>query len=190
MFYKFCVVLVRFIMLFVVRLKREGIENIPKNGALILAVNHKSDLDPVVTAITCPRQLTFMAKKELFKNPVFGALIKKLGAFPVNRGIGDISAVKAAFSIFKKEGVMLIFPEGGRVKKGQTRRAKPGVAMIAQKACVPVVPVHIIGDFKWTHKVIVRYGKPITYTEYEKKKLSGEEIQALADNVLEKIYKL
>ena len=190
MFYWVCVRLLQFVFLFMFRIKREGHENIPLNGAAILAVNHKSAYDPIVAGMTCPRKLHFMAKAELFKNKLFGKLIKKLGAFPVHRGGGDINAIKTAFKIFDDGNMMLIFPEGKRVKEGQKRRAKPGVAMFAQKACVPVIPVHIDGEYKWMSKITVRYGQPICFEEYKDQKLSAEEIQNLADDVLEKIYSI
>ncbi len=189
MFYKFAIYVVRFLMLFVVRVRKKGTENVPKEGPVIVAFNHSSDLDPVVAGITCPRQLNFMAKSELFQNKLFGGLIKRLGAFPVHRGKGDIGAIKTAFRIFENNGAMLIFPEGGRVKHGKRVKAKPGVALIAQRSGVPVIPVHIIGEYKWMHKITVCYGKPISFEEYKGKKLSGDEIQQLADNVLEEIYK-
>lgn len=190
MFYQFAIILVRIAMLFMFRVKCVGKENVPKKGGVILAINHKSDFDPVIIGITSPRQLSFMAKAELFENRFFGGLISRLGAFPVHRGKGDVSALKASFKILKDDGAMLIFPEGGRVKNGKKSRAKSGVAMIAQKMCVPVIPVYIDGDYKWMHKITVIYGEPISFEEYRDKKLSGDEIQLLADNVLEKIYSL
>lgn len=189
MLYNFGVHFMRFVLFFAFRVRRKGIENVPKEGPVILAFNHTSNLDPVVAGITSPRQLNFMAKSELFKNKLFGGLIKRLGAFPVHRGRGDVGAIKTAFKIFENNGVMLIFPEGGRVKPGQRVKAKPGVALIAQRSGVPVVPVHIIGEYKWMHKISVCYGKPIDFCKYKGRKLTGDEIQELADNVLEEIYK-
>lgn len=189
MLYNIAKHLVHFVIGFKFRLKSEGRENVPKEGPVIIAVNHKSNNDPVVTAIACPRELSFMAKEELFKNKLFGALIKKLGAFPIRRGAGDIGAVKTAFKIFKADGAMLIFPEGGRVKNGAKRRAKPGVAMLASRSGVPVIPVYIDGDYRFGSTVTVKFGKAISFAEYVGKKLSGDEIQELADMVLEEIYK-
>ncbi len=190
MLYSIAVRVVRFVFFFMFRLKITGTENVPKEGGVILAINHKSDFDPMLVAITSPRKLNFMAKAELFKNKLFGGLIKRLGAFPVNRGSGDVGALKVSFKILKDEGAMLIFPEGGRVKNGEKRRAKSGVAMIAQKMCVPVVPVYIGGEYKWMHKVTVTYGEPMSFEEYRDKKLSGDEIQLIADDVLKTIYSL
>lgn len=190
MFYWVCVRLLQFLLLFAFRIKKTGVENIPTEGGAMLAVNHKCLLDPIIAGITCPRRLKFMAKAELFKNKLFGGLIKTLGAFPVHRGSGDVGAIKSALKIINDGNMMLIFPEGGRVKSGQSRRAKPGVALIAQKACVPVIPVHIDGEYKWMSKLTVRYGEPIDFEEYKGQKLSAEEIQNLADGVLEKIYSM
>lgn len=190
MFYWVCVRIVQFAMLFCFRVKRVGKNNIPKDGGAILAINHKSLFDPIMVGITSPRRLNFMAKAELFKNKLFGGLIKKLGAFPVHRGSGDVAALKTAFKILDADGTMLIFPEGGRVKNGERRKAKTGVAMIAQKKCVPVIPVYIDGNYRWMSKMTVTYGEAISFEEYKDKKLSGDEVQALADNVLEKIYSL
>ena len=190
MFYRLCVKLVQIAMLFCFRIKTIGKNNIPIEGGVILAVIHKSNFDPIIIGITSPRQLSFMAKAELFENKIFGGLIKKLGAFPIHRGSGDVAALKTAFKILDSERTMLIFPEGGRVKKGEKRRAKTGVAMIAQKKCVPVVPVFIDGDYKWMGKITVIYGNPISFEEYRNVKLSGEKIQEIADGVLNKIYSL
>lgn len=190
MFYRFAICVVRFFMFFFIRLKGEGIENIPKNEPIIIAYNHKSNFDPVVAGLTCPRQLCFMAKTELFKNKFFGGLIKRLGAFPVNRGKGDIGAIKTALNIFKENGTMLIFPEGGRMKNGKRIKAKPGVAVIARMGGVKVVPAHIKGEYKWMHKVTVTYGEPMDFEQYKGSKLSGDELQALADDVLDRIYSL
>lgn len=190
MFYSFCVHFVRIIMHFLFPIKVYGTENIPKEGGVIIAVNHKSNFDPVVAGITCPRKLRFMAKSELFKNKFFGSLITKLGAFPVQRGVGDIGAIKSAFKIFKNGETMLIFPEGGRVKNGKKRRAKPGVALIAKKANVPVVPVLIDGEYKWMRRINVIYGKPIYSSENGEESLTTENLQNFADEILDAIYGL
>lgn len=172
------------------RMKVEGKENIPKEGGMILAVNHRSNLDPVIAGYSCPRPLTFMAKSELFKNPIFGKLITALGAFPVHRGSGDIAAIRSAFSILKDGRAMLIFPEGHRVKEGETPKAQPGVAMIAQRAKVPVIPVFIEGKFRWLSKITVHYGKAVDLTEYYDKRISSAECQEMADKILKEMYAL
>lgn len=188
-FYRFGRAIVKFGVFFKFRVKAVGIENIPKDGAAILAVNHSSNHDPVMVGITCPRDLKFMAKAELFKNKFIGGILLRLGAFPVHRGKGDLAAIKTALKIFNDGGMMLIFPEGGRGKDGKARRAKPGVALIAQKSGVPVIPVHITGKYKYMGRVTVNYGKPIPFEQYKGIRMNSEEIQSLADGILEEIYK-
>lgn len=190
MFYNICYAIVRFVMLFVFRIKVVGGENIPEEGGVIAAFNHTSNWDPVIAGLSCPRPLRFMAKEELFENFVFGALIKKLGAFPVHRGKGDIGAIKSSLKILGEGEAMLMFPEGHRIKDGRKVKAKPGVALIAQRAQVPIVPVNISGEYKWMHRVTVTYGKPVSLEEYYGQKLEQEKIQGIADNVLDEIRNL
>ena len=182
--------ILHFVAIILYRVKKVGEENVPKEGAFVLCGNHVHALDAPAIVLSAKRKVVFIAKAELFENRFFGGIISRLGAFPVHRGKGDVSALKASFKILKDDGAMLIFPEGGRVKNGKKSRAKSGVAMIAQKMCVPVIPVYIDGDYKWMHKITVIYGEPISFEEYRDKKLSGDEIQLLADNVLETIYSL
>lgn len=186
MFYKTAKVILRFIMLFVFRIEFKGGENMPGEGGVILASNHKSYWDPVVLALASPRKLRFMAKSELFKNKLFGGLITALGAFPVQRGKGDIGAVKSALTILKGDGVMLIFPEGKRCKD-DTAEAKPGAVMLAARARVPVVPAYISGKYRWFSKITVTFGEPIYYEEYYEKKAVVSELQQSSDMLIKKM---
>ncbi len=190
-FYYFCCSLVRIALFFSFRIKTVGRENVPKKGGAIIAVNHRSNWDVLIAGVECPRMLRFMAKSELFKNKFFGGLIKRLGAFPVQRGKGDVGAIKGALGILKRNHVMLMFPEGRRMRNGQkAEHAKAGVGMIAAHANVPVIPVYIAGEYKWMNKITIIFGKPITYEEYTGQKLSSEQVQQLSDDVLHKIYAL
>ncbi len=171
------------------RIKTIGKENIVSGGA-ILAANHKSNWDPLAVWATCPRKLSFMAKSELFKFKPFGALLRKLEVFPVNRGKGDISAVKTSLSILKNENAMMMFPEGTRILDGTRGQAKPGVVMLAHRAQVPVIPIKICGKFRLFSKITVIYGEPIYFDEYYGEKLSGDKMQELSDSVMDKIYSL
>ncbi len=169
-------------------MKRVGYdENVPRTGGVIFAFNHTSNWDPVIAGITSKRHIRFMAKEELFKNPIFGAIIKGLGAFPVHRGAGDIGAMRAAFKILGEGSAMLMFPEGRRIKDGRRVKAKPGIVVIAQRAKVPIIPVCIDGKYSWMHKITVTYGKPISLEEYYGKKLEIEKIQQIADGVLDDV---
>lgn len=190
MFYKVCRAIVRFVMLFVFRFEFSGRENIPESGGVIIAYNHRSNWDPIIAGLSSPRQLTFMAKEELFRIPLFAWLIRKLGAFPIRRGKGDVGAVKASLSILKSGKCMLMFPEGHRIKDGKIVKAKAGVAVIAQHAQVKIVPACISGEYKWLHKIKVTYGKPITLEEYYDQRLEQKKLQEIADGVLNTIREL
>ncbi len=181
---RFCIFLVRVFVLFVFRVKVEGKENFPQSGGAILAVNHRSNWDVIVIGVITPRILRFMAKAELFKNKLFGSVISMLGAFPVKRGKGDIGAIKSAMGILKNGEVMLMFPEGRR-SVGDTASAKGGVVVISQMAEVPIIPAYISGEYKFMRKLTIRFGEPITISKDQK--LTGEEVQQKADDVMKKI---
>ena len=163
----------------------EGRENIPKDRNYIVVSNHTSYLDPPILGVSMTEPLTYMAKEELFHFKPFGWLIKKLGAFPVNRSGGDIGAVKTALKLLKNGHRMVIFPEGGRSKKkGELRHGKSGAVMLAAKTGVGLLPVGISADFKFRGRVKVTIGKYIDFSEYSGKKLSAEEMQKITDDVL------
>lgn len=184
MFYGIVKALLRFIMLFVFRIKINGRENVPLEGGAIIASNHKSYWDPVMLALASPRKLSFMAKSELFKNKFFAKLITDLGAFPVHRGKGDLGAVKAALTILKGEGVMVIFPEGTRDRDDSVTEAKPGAVMLAIKSKIPIVPAYISGKYHWFSKVTVTFGKPVYYEDFYEKKAVVSELQDLSNDLL------
>lgn len=188
MFYKVAAAICALICKIAFKFKVAGLENIPAEGAFILAPNHKSFFDPVVVAVKCKRQIRFMAKAELFKNKLFGKIITALGAFPLQRGKGDIAAIKAAFSILKEGNVLLMFPQGKRIKDDSRGNLKTGVAVIAHKMQVPVVPVSICGKYKFRSKITVTYGKPIYFDEFYGQKLDDETTTKLAAIIYEGIF--
>ena len=190
MFYRVILAIVKTFLYLVFRLMVNGAENMPETGGVVLAVNHRSNWDPVLAGLASPRQLTFMAKEELFKNPLFGGLISKLGAFPVKRGSGDVGAFRAAMKILGDGGVMLIFPQGHRVKDGSRGKVGAGVTSIAQRGKVPVVPMYISGSYKWMSKMTVNIGKPISLEEYYGKKLTNAEQHEIAEKIMDKMWEL
>jgi len=116
------------------RLEVHGEENIPQRGAVVLAINHLSLLDPPVVGEAANRRVHYMAKAELFGNPVFGYIIKCLGVFPVRRGAADKTAIKTGISYLKAQEVVAVFPEGTRSKNGKLGRVGSGAFMMAVAA--------------------------------------------------------
>ncbi|MDY6053993.1 MAG: lysophospholipid acyltransferase family protein, partial [Anaerovibrio sp.] len=102
MFYKILKVIFRFTFNLLFSPKVIGAENVPKEGAMIMAANHMSNWDPPILGTYLPRTVGYMAKEELFKPAIAGAIIKSLNAFPVKRGASDRGAIKMALNILKK----------------------------------------------------------------------------------------
>ncbi len=153
-------------------LKIIGRSNVPMTGPVILAPNHVSFFDPPVVACGSPRALTFLAKEELFKPPVFGPLIRSVNAFPLKRGEGDTSAMRLALQKLAEGHCLIMFPEGTRGDGKTLGPMQSGVAMLAKRSGAKVVPVGVYG----THKILpkgrklprfsrlrVAYGEPFTY---------------------------
>ena len=184
MFYKIIVAIIKFFLFFIFRVEVKGRENVPTEGSAMMAVNHRSNWDPVIVAVTSPRKLRFMAKSELFKNKLIGKLLTSFGAFPIQRGKGDVGAIKGALTLLKNGELMLIFPEGTRVKEGENVEAKPGTVMLAIRSHVPVIPTYISGKYRWFSKITITFGEPIYYDEYYDTKPVVEELQRITNELM------
>ncbi|AGY57878.1 lysophospholipid acyltransferase family protein [Gloeobacter kilaueensis] len=128
------------------RVKIAGEAHVPATGAVILASSHASHLDPVILANCARRPVAFMAKEELFTNPVLSRVIRLYGAFPVKRGSGDRGAIRAALEALDYQWAVGIFLNGTRTPDGSVPSAQLGAAMLAAKTQVPIVPVAIAGS--------------------------------------------
>lgn len=146
--------------------KIRGLENLPPEGPVILAINHVSLWDPIVAASSVPRQVSYMAKEELFSIPLLGPIIRRLGAFPVKRGQGDMSAIRQSLKVLKEQKVLGLFPEGTRSKTGELQKGLPGIALLMEKGKATVVPVKVSGTkqllTKGWGKIEVFIGSPLT----------------------------
>ena len=154
------------------RLESTGRENIPATGPVLLVANHSSLLDPPVIGGAAGRQLTFLAKAELFEIPGFGGLIRRLNARPIRREGVDPGALRTAMRALADGGAVLIFPEGTRGDEGVLRPAKAGAGMLAVLSGAPVVPVYVKGSgHAWPRgrrvprprKVTVTFGEPLRF---------------------------
>lgn len=151
--------LVRNLSRFLWRLTWEGVENIPREGGVIIAGNHISWYDPPFVSVSSPREVNFMAKRELFSIPILGFLIRNLNAFPVSRGKYDRQALENAIEVLKKGEALIVFPEGTRSrKKGEFLPPKPGIGVLAKEGGVPIVPAYISGSDELT-KVFFSFGR-------------------------------
>jgi len=128
------------------RLESRGRENVPATGAVLLAANHSSVLDPPLIGSATDRQLSFLAKAELFDLPLLGGLIRRVNARPIRREGADPSALRTAMRVLEDGGALLIFPEGTRGDEGIIRSAKTGAGMLAVLSGAAVVPVFIKGS--------------------------------------------
>lgn len=146
--------------------KIQGVENMPTEGPVILAINHNSLWDPLVAGTSLPRKVSFMAKEELFSIPVLGKIFSKLGAFPVKRGRGDMNAIRQSLTILKEGGVLGLFPEGTRSKNGEIQKGLPGMVLLMEKSKASVVPIKMFGTrhllTKGWGNIVVVVGKPMT----------------------------
>jgi 1-acyl-sn-glycerol-3-phosphate acyltransferase len=149
-----------------------GSDNVPASGAALLAANHESLLDPPLVGAGTRRELDFLAKAELFPVPLFGGLIRRLNAHPVERGGTDLGALRQALALLRAGRALLVFPAGTRSAAGQLGAARPGAGMLATLSRAPVVPVHIQGSGRALARgarlprlarVTVTYGKPLTF---------------------------
>ena len=149
-------------------LRYEGKENIPDKEAVIYTSNHRSNADPPLVGAGAKGKFAFMAKEELFKNPLFAALIRALGAFPVSRGKGDMTVIDTAVERLKSGRSLVIFPEGTRSKDGKVHRGKTGAALIAARSGCRIIPVGVVfGEkLKFRCRITVKYGKPIDPSDY------------------------
>jgi len=166
-----------------------GRENVPEGGAYITCANHLSAIDPIFVGISLPDRMYFMAKVELFRNRLLAALMHGLGAYPVKRGEADIKSIKTSLKLLSDGKVLGLFPEGTRFKAGEDA-AEPGIAMLAIRAKVPVLPVAIVSSYKFFRRTRVIIGKPIELTEYYDKKLHNEDYLKISKDIMNSINKL
>ncbi|MQY25585.1 lysophospholipid acyltransferase family protein [Nocardia aurantia] len=165
------------------RPRAEGVENIPANGAVILAGNHLSFTDWLFTPLMSPRRITYLAKAEYFTTPGLKGRLQKFffsgtGQYPIDRSGADAAedALNTARKLLEEGRVVGLYPEGTRSPDGRLYKGKTGVARLALEVGVPVIPVALTGTdevcppgpFKFRRRqVTVRFGKPIDFSRYE-----------------------
>ncbi|NLM73594.1 MAG: 1-acyl-sn-glycerol-3-phosphate acyltransferase [Clostridiaceae bacterium] len=186
--YNFAKVLFRIYFALFYRVKVEGTENIPAEGPLLLYANHPSAWDMILIACYMKRQVHFMAKVELFKNPIFAYILRTLGAFPVNRGKGDIASTKTVFKLLKLGKIVGIFPEGTRTPSKNLNKGKGGAAMFAIRSNAPVLPVGVVWNKKKFSTLRLVFGE--TFVLEGNKSPTKTELIEETKNILNRIYAL
>lgn len=164
-----------------------GRSHIPRRGGFLLASNHLSYLDPPLLGAACTRRLSFMAQAKLFDHAWLGAFMRGVHVIPLQRGEGDVSAIREAVRRLRCGEAIAIFPEGGRQFSGVMGAAKGGVGLLAELARVPIVPVVVRGTFEALPpgsrrlkpaKIRVAFGPQIPYTTSPVPTLGSEEGRA------------
>ncbi len=147
-----------------------GRENIPQKNSFIMVSNHGSLLDPPLLGHALGRNISFMAKAELFKIPLLGFIIRACGAYPVKRGIVDKNTIKTACKKLSNDNCIGIFIDGTRQKNGRVNKPKQGAALLAFKNQKLLLPVAIINSHRLIRfkffiplfsKIVIKVGKPV-----------------------------
>ena len=136
---------VRILAKILLKLEVVGLENVPSEGPLILAMTHTNFLDPGLASAVMPRELVIMSKIENFRHPLFGIVARLYGAFPVRRGEVDRQAIRRSLEVLAGGQALLMAPEGTRSGNGTLQEGHDGMTLIALRANAPVVPMAIIG---------------------------------------------
>jgi 1-acyl-sn-glycerol-3-phosphate acyltransferase len=193
LFWRGAQVIGQFLTRFLFNLQVEGRHYIPKEGGVLIASNHQSYLDPVVLAAFLERPLNFVGKSELFSNPIGAWFMRRLNAFPLHQGKGDVGALKETIHRLRDGNVLNIFPEGERTPDGQIHTFQKGVALIVRRTHVPVIPAAIVGAYEawpihrrmWKMAPIrVRFGAPMNLDGLH----TDEEITAAIEREVRRIF--
>lgn len=178
------------------KLEVQQIENVPVQGAVILAPNHFSHMDHWFVGVMLPRPVRFMAKSQLFKGRPVEWFLAHMGAFPVRRGQHDEEAIATTFALLRRGEALVMYPEGGRSRSGEIgTRARPGIGRVALETGAPIVPIAVYGSERarnWRRlefpAVTVRYGEPI----HPARDVNAprERQQEVADEVLAAVHRV
>jgi len=186
----------------IVWIKRvEGLENLPKSGAYIIAANHASYFDFISLISVLPRRIYFLAAEKFYKSKFWYPFVAWTGQIKVDRQSKDKAEVlKKVFTVLKNGKVFGIFPEGTRAGDGKIGKTFTGVAKIAIIAKVPVVPVGIIGAYevmsrhdkrpKFKKNIRIKVGKPMYFEQYYNRANEPEILRSITDKIMAEVIKL
>ena len=187
--YRFLVSIVSVLVKLIYRVKINGIENLKDDQPFIISANHIHIFDPVILATLTKRQIFFLSKKELFEKKLFAKFFGKLGVIPIDRDNTDIKAIKSCFRVIRAGNILGIFPEGTRVKTVDINNMKKGVALIALKNKVNILPIHIEGTYRIFSKITVEIYPMIEINNFENME-DSEAIDKLTEELFNQIYQV
>jgi 1-acyl-sn-glycerol-3-phosphate acyltransferase len=184
----------------------EGLENVPEDGAAIVAGNHLSISDHFVMPAILPRRITFLAKAEYFTGPglrgrLTAAFMRGVGQIPVDRsgGAASHSAIDAALEVLSRGELLGIYPEGTRSHDGRLYRGRTGVAVMALRAGVPVIPCAMVGTFELQPpgraiprlgRVTIRFGRPLDFSRFAGMEDQRYVVRSVTDEIMYEILAL
>jgi 1-acyl-sn-glycerol-3-phosphate acyltransferase len=180
------------------RMHVTGTEQVPTEGPVILAANHRSFWDIPVHVVASPRPIAFMAKQELYKGPVTRWTWRSLGGFPVRRDTADIRAIDTALALLGRGEIVGVYPEGTRSRTGEMLPFLKGAAWLALRTGAPIVPCGLKGTERrkpgerprLRRRVHVAFGPPIKVEEEPDARARREKADALTEQLLEAIRTL
>ena len=164
-------------------------KTLKENQPFIISANHIHIFDPVILATLTKRQIFFLSKKELFEKKLFAKFFGKLGVIPIDRDNTDIKAIKSCFRVIRAGNILGIFPEGTRVKTVDINNMKKGVALIALKNKVNILPIHIEGTYRIFSKITVDIYPMIEINNFENME-DSEAIDKLTEELFNQIYQV
>jgi 1-acyl-sn-glycerol-3-phosphate acyltransferase len=182
----------------VCRVETEGRSNIPETGPLIMASNHLHLFDPPLVVAAMPyRKITVLVAEKWAETWPASWLLKSMGAIFVHRGEVDREALNKCLAVFREDGILGLAPEGTRSRSGTMQRGKPGIAYLAIKADVPILPLGISGQTQvfaeWKRlrrpRVVVRYGQLFKLQAVHGRQ-KGQQLQERSDEVMRRIAAL
>lgn len=174
-----------------------GVEHVPMDGPVILAANHESLVDPPLVGAACGRVISYLARESLFRNPIFGGVLRRVGAVPVDRDGASGKGLKTILERLQSGEGIILFPEGTRSVDGRLQAGRAGVGLVVLKSSAPVIPVRV-----WTHeaygrqhriprprRVAVRYGVPLDMRREREEAVGAERarVKALYQEVTDRI---
>jgi 1-acyl-sn-glycerol-3-phosphate acyltransferase len=187
----------RFLMFIGLRVEKQDLDKVPRQGAVLVYCNHANFLDPVVVSAVMDRDIAIMGKQEMFDKPITGLIYRLYGVFPIRRTEGDVSAFRRAMTVLHEGGLLIIAPEGTRNGTGRLQRGKPGLIDLALRTGALIQPVSVLGVLPFyanmaklrRTNLVVRAGEPY-HPKASSRKPPRDEVQRLTDEAMYRLAAL